>query len=113
MLNRRSGVLQRVRHLLLQEQWFLAVAPRARHGLFEADPRAFQLIAAPRGHFYADPFLLTHDGSTYIFCEDYDHDVGKGTITCMRQVESGGWSSAFVVLLCDYHLSYPCVFVDG
>ncbi|MBI2677657.1 MAG: hypothetical protein HYX28_02635 [Candidatus Koribacter versatilis] len=81
--------------------------------MFETDPAASSRITPPRGHFFADPFLLTHAGSKFLFFEDYDHDLGKGMVAFMQQRSDGTWTPAQTVLERDYHLSYPCVFADG
>lgn len=61
-------------------------------------------------HWYADPFLYEHDGTTYLFVEDFDHRVGKGVISVTR-MENGKFADApRQVLNHEAHLSYPCVF---
>jgi hypothetical protein len=100
-----------------REHWTVGIRSNCRlQGLAAAcTPQGFKWITAPGGHFYADPFLMSHAGQSYLFVEDYDVELGRGVISCMK-VESGGEiSSANIVLKRPYHLSYPYVFVheDG
>jgi hypothetical protein len=66
-------------------------------------------IAAPRGHFWADPFLCAHDGKTYCFVEDYVYKTGRGHISVLEITDKGA------VYLGDcirenFHMSFPFLF---
>jgi hypothetical protein len=63
----------------------------------------------PRGRFWADPFLCTHNGRTFCFVEDFVYKTGKGHITALeisgtRIVEHG------IALKEPFHLSFPFLF---
>lgn len=63
------------------------------------------------GHrFYADPFLFEHEGSTYLFVEDFIHDEGKAVISAVEWGDQGPMGTPRPVLEHSVHLSYPCVF---
>jgi len=63
----------------------------------------------PRGRFWADPFLWTHNGRTFCFVEDFVYKTGKAHITALeisgtRIVEHG------IALKEPFHLSFPFLF---
>lgn len=66
-------------------------------------------ISAPRGHFWADPFLCTHEGKTYCLVEDFVYKTGRGHIAALEITDEGA------ELLGDcikesFHLSFPFLF---
>jgi hypothetical protein len=80
----------------------------------DLSPGSFGLIRNPPGRFYADPFLLTHEGKTALFFEDYDYALRRARISSMLIDELGRPGRAHQALSRPYHLSYPFVFVhDG
>ena len=44
--------------------------------------REFRWIQSPRGHFYADPFVIEHEGKPWVFFEDLPYSTNKGIIVC-------------------------------
>ena len=74
----------------------------------------FRWIDSPRGHFWADPFLLARDEETWLFFEDYDYALGRAGLQAARVMADGALGEVVPVLFRPYHLSYPHVFVaDG
>jgi hypothetical protein len=69
----------------------------------------FRWLESPRGHFWADPFLLDHDQGTWLFFEDYSYRVDRGVIGVGR-LDDRGISEVRTCLDLPFHLSYPCVF---
>ena len=67
-------------------------------------------IDAPAGHYYADPFVVSHSGRTYLFVEDFEIATQKGRIACLEIDQNGSPGAARIVLERPYHLSYPQVF---
>jgi hypothetical protein len=65
------------------------------------------IIADPGHHFYADPFPVTWQGRTFVFFEDLDHRVGKGTISAIAFDGTGPKGPVLPVLEEPWHLSYP------
>jgi hypothetical protein len=94
--------------------WRLAIRKNGRP-LFEAgenpDATGFRWIEAPKSHFWADPFLIAHQGSTWLFFEDYSYRNQRGDIACC-EVLPDGTLAAPVTCLADEHIhySYPHVF---
>lgn len=71
---------------------------------------AMQVLPSPRGHFYADPCVITRDGRDFVFIEDLDYARNLGTIACVELTPSGPVAPARTVLELKTHLSYPQVF---
>lgn len=92
-------------------QWFVALRERSGDQP-PLDPAGSPLtpVFPPRDRFYADPFVLEHDGVRCIFFEDYPLRTAKGLISCVRVGPGNRVSAPAVVLEHDCHLSYPFVF---
>jgi hypothetical protein len=73
----------------------------------------FQWLEAPRGHFWADPFIYERDGKTWLFFEDYLYSEDRGVINCAEVDRNGNLIEPVRVLDRPYHLSFPFVFDDG
>jgi hypothetical protein len=74
------------------------------------DTTGFTWIDSPPGKYYADPFLMEHDGRTWLFVEEFDHSEGKGCIA-VAELDDKGRPAEFVRCLdLPYHLSFPFVF---
>ncbi|MFT3940511.1 hypothetical protein [Rhodopseudomonas sp.] len=69
-------------------------------------------LPSPANRFYADPFAVTWKGRTFVFFEDLDHRVGKGTISAVEFGETGPIGEAVPVLEEPWHLSYPFLIVQ-
>lgn len=72
--------------------------------------KGYKKIPQPKGHFYADPFIIKHKGLNYIFFEDYSYKSEKGVISCISIDIMGKLSDSTVVLEQKYHLSYSFIF---
>jgi hypothetical protein len=66
-------------------------------------------LCAPRGHFWADPFLCPHDGKTYCFVEDFVYATSRGHISVLELTEAGATEIGACIQE-DYHLSFPFIF---
>jgi hypothetical protein len=93
--------------------WRLAVRT-GRRKLFDSGSTPaisdFRWIEAPRGRFYADPFLTEEAGRLWVFFEDFDYATSKGLISCAELVGDGLLAEARPALERPHHLSYPCIF---
>lgn len=58
----------------------------------------------------ADPFLLRRDGRWFMFFEVENWRTWKGEIGLATSVDGLDWRYERIVLVEDFHLSYPCVF---
>ena len=90
--------------------WYIASRAKRWRTLAERDDQGFRPLSVAEGHFHADPFLLAHDGRTYLFFEDYSHREQRGVIGCREVWPDGTAGPPEVVLERPYHLSYPFVF---
>jgi hypothetical protein len=114
-----AKVLSRIDRLItrraLLQHWRIAV--RAGHRgsalLSAADMSGFEWIESPRGHAFADPFLIEQDSHVWLFFEDYSHADRRGVIACGEISPDGRLGATTTVLASDGHLSYPYVFFDG
>jgi hypothetical protein len=66
-------------------------------------------ISAPRGHFWADPFVCSHNGKTYCFVEDYVYKTRRGHISVLEIIDGGARLLGDCIKE-DFHLSFPFLF---
>ncbi len=74
------------------------------------DKSGFQWIKDSPGRFFADPFLLAHDGQTWLFFEDFLYGERRGRISCGPVGQDLSIGEPRLCLDLPYHLSYPVVF---
>jgi hypothetical protein len=67
------------------------------------------VIENERGHYLADPFVITRDGKHFCFVEDYDIANKRGKIT-VYELGDGHATYLGVALQEEFHLSYPYLF---
>jgi hypothetical protein len=97
-------------------EWRIAVRQSDR-GLLDREPAdratGFRWMTAPPGHALADPFLVEHDGKTWVFLEDIDVASGRGRIGVAEVAPDGTFGEPALVIERPHHVSYPCVFADN
>ncbi len=79
-------------------------------GIRQSQGEPYREIAAPPGHYFADPFLVERDSRHWLFVEDWVEANGRGRLACMEISEGGRAGQPEVILDKPYHLSYPHVF---
>jgi hypothetical protein len=94
---------------LTREQWTLLLGLGPAGGLWPSPSRLTRL-APPPDRFWADPFVIRHDGRWHLFFEEKIDAVPKGHIACLSFDDKGERTEPEVVLDLPYHLSYPFVF---
>lgn len=68
---------------------------------------------APRGHFWADPFVYSYGGKTYCFVEDYVYKTDRAHISVLEVGENGAHQIGECIRE-PFHLSFPFLFnYDG
>ncbi|MGC0274549.1 glucosamine inositolphosphorylceramide transferase family protein [Pseudactinotalea sp. Z1739] len=106
-----AAIRQAYRRLYRAPHW--RVGWRRVHGPGVVDlgelPSGWREVPDDGYHFYADPFLFEHEGTTFMFVEDFDHRVGKGVISVSEWGEDGPVGTPRPVLRHEVHLSYPFV----
>ena len=76
--------------------------------------QGFRWIEPPKGHFWADPFLLEQGGRRWVFFEDYVYARKRAFISCAELSAEGNPVSPVPCLSNpEHHYSYPYVFRDG
>lgn len=73
----------------------------------------FRKIKAPKGKFWADPFVIKWQGKYHLFFEEYCYDRKKGIIKVGEIDHYGGLKNNVVALESDTHLSNPFVFIEN
>lgn len=76
------------------------------------DMSGFRWIEPPRGHFYADPFLVK-DTRVWLFFEDYLYNESRAAISVAEVQQDGSLGPVERCLDRPYHLSFPFVFQDN
>lgn len=111
----RAVARRRAERLFHSSRWVVAARPRpGGDGLPLAPGEPFHLLTAPTGRYYADPFVLEHEGRHWLFVEDFDIGAGRAAISAVELRDGAPLGEPRVVLERDHHLSYPFVFVsDG
>ena len=108
-----SGALFRAfdfcRRVCYYGRWHLTFAARKGSEADLAHSVAFCNIEPPVDFSYADPFLFTNGGKTYIFFEIYSR-TSHGVIAYCEILGPGRCTEPRVILEAPYHLSYPFVF---
>lgn len=66
-------------------------------------------IAAPKGHFWADPFVYAYDDKTYCFIEDYLYKTDLGYISVL-EIANDTVIEIGACIKEPFHLSFPFLF---
>jgi hypothetical protein len=66
-------------------------------------------VKCPRGHFHADPFVVTYRGRTCIFAEDYVFATGKAHVSAFELTDAGAVELG-IALQEPHHISFPYIF---
>ena len=110
VLRLRSGI-KTAEEILFPEEWNIALREQTGPPLFEENgtEKPFRIIRNTFRYWFADPFLCSNNGHTYLFCEMYDRFLGKGSIGCTKIV-NGKPQRIKQIFFIRTHLSFPCVF---
>ena len=90
-------------------QWFLATKP------IDDQLNSFQkasLIFAPKDRFYADPFLIEHEGKHFVFFEEFIYKSKLAHIS-VGELKDNKLSNIQPIIEDNFHLSYPFIFKDN
>jgi hypothetical protein len=111
------ALARRVYHLCCYApHWLIGWRLNAGAGVWENGDLSgapWQRLADPGHRFFADPFPVTWQGRTFVFFEDLDHRVGKGTISAIEFGARAPVGPVLPVLEEPWHLSYPFLIEDG
>ena len=74
----------------------------------------FALLPDDGKRFFADPFVIEHEGRTFLFVEEFPYALARGVISVAELGPGGHFGMPKQVLIEPHHLSYPQVFaLDG
>jgi hypothetical protein len=97
-----------------QEQWRIAwrrTAPgTALQDRLAWPQQPYEVLPDDAARYYADPFLFTHQGRNWLFCEEFPYATARGLISVMEVGPDGVVGVPQPVLEEGCHLSYPQVF---
>jgi len=110
-------ILQTIRLVLLlgmnkyilgkRDRWEVAFVRCSWHN---AVLRKGTRIKAPPNRFFADPFVVTENGRSICFVEDYSYKKRKGCITAIELIDKTNYQILGPVIEENYHLSFPYIF---
>ena len=98
----------KVRRRITPQPWALMAGKSMDGDNF--DWGRLNLKVPPRDVFWADPFLLKKQETTYLFFEEYVYKTQRGRISYAVLDENGELGEPQVALERPYHLSYPFIF---
>lgn len=76
----------------------------------ETSLAGFHWLETPRGHLWADPFLVERGSTCFLYFEDFDHETGYASIKVAEVQPDCTLSPPVTALDLGYHLSFPFVF---
>jgi hypothetical protein len=101
-----------ISRIFRRDQWVIQL-----HAAQETGPwpgRLLSTIEPPSTAFWADPFLLTHDGRRWLLFEDQPFDQPRAHIAALELGSSGApIGSSRTVLREAWHLSYPFIWQEA
>ena len=105
------SIVDRIKDLIIKEEWTLALRKRGRALLFEdgGTEKEFLVLKNSLRYWAADPFLFLYQGKDYIFFEKFDRFKSKGLIG-YREIINGKATKMKVAYEADFHLSFPFIF---
>jgi hypothetical protein len=99
------------------QHWRIGVrvnGPRLFEQTGAPDLSGFRWLEPPAGYFWADPFVIEHDGRPWVFYEEYSYLHRRAHISCAEIAADGSFTSPTRCLVNDqHHYSYPHVFRAG
>ena len=73
----------------------------------------FALLPDDGKRFFADPFVIEHEGRTFLFVEEFPYALARGVISVAELRADGRFGMPRQVIVEPHHLSYPQVFALG
>jgi hypothetical protein len=105
---RTGTALRHARERRTREQWIVGL--RRAGNREPTDGTGYVVVPQPPDREYADPFLASDNGRTFLFFEDFSFGAPHATISASELGSDGTVSAPAPVLARPYHLSYPFVF---
>lgn len=113
-----GGLVARRIHKLRNRPFYWQTAYRRADGAgIAADgtlgTAPFALLPDDGKRFFADPFVIEHEGRTFLFVEEFPYELARGVISVAELDADGRFAMPRQVLVEPHHLSYPQVFAHG
>ncbi len=91
-----------------RELWAIGIINNSVQKLINSlDLPDIKWIEPPPNRFYADPFLVKKEDTSYIFFEDYSYKEEKGRISYIETKDFITFSNVKPIIDTGFHLSYP------
>ena len=72
-----------------------------------ADLKKATSIANPKGRYFADPFIISRNGRTICFVEDYSIANKRGCISAIEIIDNEKYQIIGPVIIEPFHMSFP------
>src|SRR5215468_8354994 len=113
----KKGVQRLLSRKSQVQHWRIGVrvnAPRLFEQTAAPDLAGFRWLEPPPGYFWADPFVVEHNGRPWAFYEEYSYPNSRAHICSAQIAADGSFLSPTRCLVSDkFHYSYPHVFRAG
>jgi hypothetical protein len=104
---------RRIRKAMSREQWSILIG-ELELGQMLPDPSRLRRIQPPPDRYWADPFVVEHQGRVHVLFEEYLFEKKRGRIAAVTLGDDRRPRPSEVALELESHLSYPCLFeYDG
>ncbi len=91
-----------------QETWAIGVIKNSDFELLNYNkPISAKWLPLPNGMFQADPFIIEHNKSYYIFFEEFDYSTKLGHISFIQTSDFEKFTAHKTAIKMPFHLSYP------
>lgn len=105
-------LLKKIKYLCSSYQWILLFSAHSKKGLSTSFWR-FKKVVPPKDREWADPFIILHEDTFYIFIEESINKLKKAHIAYFTIDKHGKTSVPKKIIQQPYHLSYPFVFMHN
>ena len=118
-MTQRQNIIAQLRRLVVHDQWHIGLThlDDVRELRAWQRPNSVTWMPVARGTYRADPFIVTHNGRTAVYYEEYVFAQDRGHLACREVTRAADGSIRFgAALRIDgprSHRSYPYVFADG
>ncbi len=113
------SVIAKVKKFFVHDRWHIGImqCESAKKIRTWETPRAVSWLPLAQGCYRADPFIISYNGRTALFYEEYIYADDKGHLACRDVIKNEDgtitFGDAHVIDGPRSHRSYPFVFEDG
>ncbi len=102
-------LLKKLKYLCSSYQWILLFRIHPQQSLPSSFWK-FKKVIPPKDRFWADPFVILHEDTFYVFIEEFIYNLNRGHIAYFMLDKYGETSVPKKIIEQPYHLSYPFIF---